>query len=199
MTYAEALQQLKDGNLRFVENRPARGAQLDRKDRYRLAEGQLPFAVVLGCSDSRVPVETIFDQGFGALFVIRIAGNVVSDTQIGSVEFAIEQFGTPLVVVLGHSDCGAILATLEAARKPSDFSSPNVRSIVDRIKPCLEAITLEDEEAAAKAVRANVKQSVVSLLTMSDILARKVDAGELAIIGAEYNLDSGHVEFIAEG
>src|SRR5581483_1481045 len=135
LTASEALERLREGNRRFVRGwhtsdaTPARLAEL--------ATGQEPFAVILGCSDSRVPVEIVFDQGLGDLFVIRIAGNVVAPSGIGSVEFAAARFGTRLVVVLGHSRCGAVLATLEELRRPSENQSRNLRSIVDRVRPAL--------------------------------------------------------------
>src|SRR5437764_10926331 len=136
ITASETLNRLRDGNRRFVES-TAMGNQGHRAS---LAAGQEPFAIVLGCSDARVPAELVFDQGLGDLFVIRVAGNIVAPSQVGSVEFAASHFGTRLVVVLGHSQCGAILATLEELQQPSERQSRNLRAIVDRIRPSVEAL-----------------------------------------------------------
>src|ERR1700736_515694 len=131
----EAQERLREGNLRFSANVRGSDAFVSHTRRVELAAGQQPFAIILGCSDSRVPAEIVFDQGLGDLFVIRVAGNIVASSQIGSVEFAAERFGTPLVVVLGHSRCGAVLATLEELMRPREKQSRNLRSIVDRIRP----------------------------------------------------------------
>src|SRR6202165_6320671 len=131
----EALERLREGNLRFAANVRGSDAFVSHTRRVELAAGQQPFAIILGCSDSRVPAEIIFDQGLGDLFVIRVAGNIVAPSQVGSVEFAAERFDTPLVVVLGHSRCGAVLATLEELTRPRENQSRNLRSIVDRIRP----------------------------------------------------------------
>src|ERR1700761_5876610 len=136
----EALKLLREGNQRFVSEIPNRDTVESRARRLELAKGQEPFAAILGCSDSRVPVEIIFDQGLGDLFVIRVAGNIVAPSQVGSVEFAAEQFGTRLVVVLGHSNCGAINVTLEQLAKPSEHQSRNLHSIVDLIRPSIEGL-----------------------------------------------------------
>src|ERR671911_2640897 len=131
----EALERLREGNARFASNMASSGALLSHTQRAALAGGQQPFAIILGCSDSRVPAEIVFDQGLGDLFVIRVAGNIVAPSQVGSVEFAAEKFGTRLVVVLGHTYCGAVAATLEELQRPSETQSRNLRSIVDRIRP----------------------------------------------------------------
>src|SRR5207248_50827 len=128
------------GNLRFVSNTRAPDEFLSRARRLELTQSQAPFAIVLGCSDSRVPAEIVFDQGLGDLFVIRVAGNIVAPSQVGSVEFAAERYGTRLVVVLGHSQCGAILATLEELQRSSDHQSRNLRAIVDRVRPSVEGL-----------------------------------------------------------
>ncbi len=132
--------------------------------RKELVAGQQPFAIVLGCSDSRVPAEIVFDQGLGDLFVIRVAGNIVAPSQVGSVEFAAERFGTRLVVVLGHSRCGAVLATLEELGRPTEGPSRNLRSIVDRIRPAVEALLAtglrhDPDVLMRQAVRANIRAS----------------------------------------
>jgi carbonic anhydrase len=161
---------------------------------------QAPFAIVLGCSDARVPAEIVFDQGLGDLFVIRVAGNIVASSQVGSIEFAAERFGTPLVVVLGHSQCGAILATLEELRRPKANQSRNLRSIVDRIRPSVEVLLAtelrHDHDALVRqAVRNNVRVSVNHLRHGSEVLEDLVEERGLVIVGAEYSLDTGIVEF----
>ena len=193
----KALERLREGNRRFITGTPKRDA---RPRFWRDEDEQEPFAIVLGCSDSRVPAEIVFDQGLGDLFVIRVAGNIVAPSQIGSVEFAAERFGTRLVVVLGHSRCGAILATLEELRQPIESQSRNLRSIVDRIRPSVEALlrseVQHDQDALVEhAVRANVSASVKHLREGSEILERLVQREGLRVIGAEYSLGTGEVEF----
>ena len=195
----EALDRLREGNRRFVAN--ARGA--DAKTQVRPAEvaaGQEPFAIILGCSDSRVPAEIVFDQGLGDLFVIRVAGNIVAPSQIGSAEFAATTFGTRLVVILGHSQCGAIHATLEQLQTPSEDRSPNLRSIVDFIRPSIEPLLDQrlghDTDAIVqKAVRANVRTSMAQMHHGSRILEDLERDEGLIIVGAEYSLDTGLVDF----
>ncbi len=199
MSAREALDRIRTGNRRFAAG-SAGGAGASLGRRTELAEGQEPFAVILGCSDSRVPAEIVFDQGLGDLFVIRVAGNVVAPSQIGSVEFAVERFGTPLVVLLGHSRCGAVLATLDELTRPTERQSRNLRSIVDRVRPSVEALLateLRHDPAAlvAQAVRANVRASVSHLRHGSQILEQCIQDGRLAVVGAEYSLESGIVEF----
>jgi carbonic anhydrase len=200
---AEALQRLKAGNARFVSGVRSIDALLTHTKLDELAEGQRPFAVILGCSDSRVPVEIVFDQGLGDLFVIRVAGNVVAPSQIGSIEFATAMFSTALVVVLGHSRCGAVQATLEELRSPAEQQSPNLKSIVDRIRPAVSTVLAEQAECEAGdlerlAIRENVRASVEALKHGSDILEDLVAGGKLLIVGAEYSLDTGVVDFFAE-
>jgi carbonic anhydrase len=173
---------------------------LSHARRGELAAGQEPFAIILGCSDSRVPAEGVFDQGLGDLFVIRVAGNIVAPSQIGSVEFAAARFGTQLVVVLGHSHCGAITATIEELQRPTHNQSRNLRSIVDRVRPSVEpllATPLKDDPEALmrKAVRANVRASANQLRHGSVILEELSAKGELLVVGAEYSLDTGIVDF----
>jgi carbonic anhydrase len=196
----EALERLREGNRRFVSNVRSPDALAGQSRRDELAAGQEPFAIILGCSDSRVPAEIVFDRGLGDLFVIRVAGNIVAPSQIGSVEFAAERFGTRLVVVLGHSSCGAILATLEDLRLPSGDHSRNLRSIVDRIRPSVEALwTTElrhDPEALVRqAVRANIRASANHLRHGSEILEQLIETDGLLVVGAEYSLETGLVEF----
>lgn len=200
ITGPEALERLRLGNRRFA----AGGRSLERVAgealRLDLVGGQAPFAIVLGCSDSRVPTEIVFDQGLGDLFVIRVAGNIVAPSQVGSVEFAAGQFGTPLVVVLGHSRCGAVQATLEELRQPSESQSPNLRSIVERVRPAVEPLLstrlIDDPSALERAaVRANVRASVAQLRRGSELLEQLVERGNLLIVGAEYALETGVVDF----
>jgi carbonic anhydrase len=195
-----ALARLKEGNRRFATGEEGTRTGLSHPARRaELVAGQRPFAIVLGCSDSRVPAEIVFDQGLGDLFVIRVAGNVVAPSQVGSVEFAAERFGTRLVVVLGHSQCGAILATLEALRQPDGRHSPNLRSIVDRIRPSVEGLWATDlakdpDAFAREAVRAHVRVSANQLRHGSEVLERLIEREGLLVVGAEYALESGVVE-----
>ncbi len=200
VTAQQALQRLKEGNRRFVERVRNQQAALGASPQIHLTQEQKPFAIVLGCSDARVPAELVFDQGLGDLFVIRVAGNIVAPSLIGSVEFAAEQFDTRLVVVLGHSRCGAIQATLEQLRRPAENQSPNIRSIVDRVRPSIEGLLkteLRNDEAALvrQAVRANVGVSVSHLRYGSDVLERLIQNDGLAVVGAEYSLETGEVDF----
>ena len=196
----EALQRLREGNRRFASDTMSRETVPNHARRADLVSGQEPFAIILGCSDSRVPAEIVFDQGLGDLFVIRVAGNVVAPSQVGSVEFAATRFGTRLVVVLGHSQCGAITATLEELQRPAASQSRNLRSIVDRIRPSVatlfESQLRDDTEALVHhAVRANVRASVSHLRHGSEVLERLIDREGLLIVGAEYSLETGIVEF----
>jgi carbonic anhydrase len=196
----EALQRLREGNLRFVDDTRASESLISPRRRAELAAGQEPFAVILGCSDSRVPVEIVFDQGLGDLFVIRVAGNVVAPSQIGSVEFAAERFLTRLVVVLGHSRCGVIQATLEQLQGPTERRSRNVHSIVNRVRPSVEGL-LEtglryDQDALIHhAVRANVRASADHLRHGSQVIEQLIQTEGLLVVGAEYSLETGVVEF----
>ena len=196
----DALDRLREGNVRFASD--ARGPEVfcghDR--RTELASGQDPFAIILGCSDSRVPAEIIFDQGLGDLFVIRVAGNIVAPSQVGSVEFAAARFSTNLVVVLGHSQCGAIAATLEELQRPEENQSRNLRSIVDRVRPSVEALLgteLRNDlpALAAAAIRANIRASVNHLRHGSEVLEQLIRDQGLVIVGAEYSLETGLVDF----
>lgn len=201
-TADQALQLLKDGNARFIES-------LKNPETTLLASNALtqvhdPFAIILGCSDARVPAEIVFDQGLGDLFVIRVAGNVVAPSQIGSVEFATEKFGTKLVVVLGHSQCGAVTACVETLINPDQHISPNLRSIVDRIRPSVynlhEIYTaggqdMDADELIERGIKANVRMSVSQIKHGSRILEDAVDSGQLMIVGAVYDLDTGVVKF----
>jgi carbonic anhydrase len=193
-----ALAALREGNGRFVAE--LRAAHSVRTRRLELPAGQEPLAIILGCSDARVPAEIVFDQGLGDLFVIRVAGNVVAPSQIGSVEFAAAAFGTRLVVVLGHSNCGAIHATLDQLTRPTQDQSPNLRSIVNRIRPAVEGLIERgagsDRDALVhQAVRANIRMSADHLRHGSEVLEQAIEQDGLLVVGAEYSLESGVVDF----
>ena len=200
LTALDALQRLREGNRRFASGVRSFDAFMGEARRNEIVTGQEPFAVILGCSDSRVPVEIVFDQGLGDLFVIRVAGNIVASSQIGSVEFAAERFGTRLVVVLGHTRCGAVQATLEELQLSADSQSGNLRSIVDRIRPAVEGLLVtelrNDREALVRqAVRANVRVSANYLRYGSQILEQLIRKDGLIVVGAEYSLETGLVDF----
>jgi carbonic anhydrase len=196
----DALALLRDGNRRFVADVRGHDTLPSRARRIELAAGQEPFAAILGCSDSRVPVEIVFDQGLGDLFVIRVAGNIVAPSLIGSVEFAAEQFGTRLVVVLGHSRCGAIEATLEQLQRPKENQSRNLHSIVDLVRPSIENLLATDlrydlDALVREAVRANIRASVKHLRHGSEIIEHLIHEDGLLVVGAEYSLETGEVDF----
>ncbi|HET9777498.1 MAG TPA: carbonic anhydrase [Gemmatimonadaceae bacterium] len=195
----EALERLREGNQRFAANIRGIDAFISHTKRAELASGQQPFAIILGCSDSRVPSEIVFDQGLGDLFVIRVAGNIVAPSQVGSVEFAAEAYSTKLVVVMGHTQCGAILSTLAALRSPGKYSH-NLRSIVDRVRPSVEALLgtdlSKDENALVRAaVRANIRASTNHLRHGSQVLEDLIRNNGLMVVGAEYSLETGVVDF----
>jgi len=197
----EALKRLQDGNRRFVANTRNFDAPEHHNRRAELAAGQQPFAIILGCSDSRVPAELVFDQGLGDLFVIRVAGNIVAPSQVGSVEFAAARYDTRLVVVLGHSQCGAILATLEELQRPTENQSRNLSSIVDRIRPSVEGLLKthpsdDMDGLVERAVRANIHVSVDHLRRGSEVLEQLIRDEGLLVVGAEYSLETGVVEFL---
>lgn len=196
----EALARLREGNTRFVAEARAGQDRAGRERRISLTERQEPFAIILGCSDSRVPAEIVFDQGLGDLFVIRVAGNIVAPSQIGSVEFAAERFHTRLVVVLGHTQCGAILATVEDLENPNVHASQHLNSIVDRVRPSVETLLhtplAHDHDAlVAHAIRANVRAAANQLRHGSALLETLIATQGLVVVGAEYSLETGEVEF----
>lgn len=200
LTASQALHRLQEGNARFAAGVRSLESLTSQARRAELLGEHYPFAIVLGCSDARVPAELVFDQGLGDLFVIRVAGNIVSPSQVGSVEFAAERFGTPLVVVLGHTQCGAVTATLEEIRRRSS-SSPNLRSIVDRIRPTVETLlatglAADEPRLLREAVRANVRTSADHLRHGSALLESLIQSGRLAVVGAEYSLETGEVSFL---
>ncbi len=196
----EALQRLIEGNKQFVSSRNLPPSALSQTVRAELVDGQMPFAIILGCSDSRVPAEIVFGQGLGDLFVIRVAGNIVAPSQIGSVEFAVSLFHTRLVIVLGHTNCGAIKATLNALKNDDLNASKNIHAIVNRIKPTVESLMstdlINDKDALEhEAMRANVRASANQLRHGSEIIERMVEEDNLMIVGAEYLLETGVVNF----
>jgi carbonic anhydrase len=196
---AEALRRLQEGNRRFVFGSGTRDLILEHRRRRQLATDQAPFAILLGCSDSRVPAEMVFDQGLGDLFVIRVAGNIVSPSQVGSVEFAADQFGVRLVVVLGHSQCGAIKASLAERDQPSGNRSPNLEFIVNSILPALNAVQPVEGESPdallSRAVRENIRASARHLRQGSALLEQLIRDIGLRVVGAEYSLETGVVDF----
>jgi len=200
---AAALQKLREGNTRFAAHARGTGTLLTAARRAKFTVAQEPFAIVLGCSDSRVPVEIVFNQGPGDLFVIRVAGNIVAPSLVGSVEFAADRFGTRLVVVMGHSSCGAIAATIEELHRPTTNHSPNQRAIVDKIRPGVEELVKKKESEGALAVEhaamtANVLASVNQLRHGSAIIEGLIESDGLVVIGAWYSLETGKVEFLDE-
>ncbi|HLK90219.1 MAG TPA: carbonic anhydrase [Polyangia bacterium] len=199
MPAAEALERLKAGNGRYLQNVRSVDSMLSHSKR-DISAPQLPFAVVVGCSDSRAPAEIVFDQGLGDLFVIRVAGNIVAPSQIGSVEFAAERFGTQLVVVMGHTNCGAIAATIEAITGAAGGASRNLMSIVNRVRPAVEGLMSTDLARDSvrlhrEAMRANVRASVNQLRHGSEVLERLAHEGGLAVVGSELDLSTGEVRF----
>ncbi len=196
----EALDRLREGNARFVADDADSTSVISQQRRKELVAEQRPFAIILGCSDSRVPAELVFDQGLGDLFVIRVAGNIVAPSQIGSIEFAADQFGTRLVVVMGHSSCGAVSATLSELQNATRAPSPNLRAIVDHIRPSVEGLLETDlrdkpDELIHQAVRANVRAAANHLRHGSRILEDLSRDDGLLVVGAEYSLETGKVDF----
>lgn len=196
----EALQFLQEGNERFIAGFRSSSSKPSQQQRDRLVERQNPIAIILGCSDSRVPAEMVFDQGLGDLFVIRVAGNVVAPSQVASVEFAADRFQTRLVVVMGHSNCGAVLATIEELQLPVSSRSPNLHAIVGRIQPSVESLMDTDlknnsDKLLEMAIRANIRSSANHLRHGSPILEDLIQTNGLLVVGAEYSLETGKVDF----
>jgi len=188
----QALEKLKAGNQKYVnsDNTPA--------NHEYIAE-QKPFAVVLSCADSRVPAEAIFNQGVGDIFVVRVAGNIATPSQIGSIEFACENFGSSLIVVLGHSGCGAIKASIGCSENGTDGLSPSLKSIVDEILPAIEPVLnnaeIKPAELLQASTKANVEKTILDITNKSSLLKGLVDQGNLEIIGAEFSVETGLVNF----
>lgn len=200
----EALERLREGNKRFVASIGNGESLLKATRRIELIAEQEPVAIILGCSDARVPAEIVFDQGLGDLFVIRVAGNIVAPSQVGSVEFAAQRFGTRLVVVLGHTQCGAIQATLDELRRPVENQSRNLTSIVERVRPSVEGLIGTDlrhdlPALAAQAIRSNVMVSVSHLRYGSAVLENLIRNDGLMVVGAEYSIETGVVDFFDGG
>jgi carbonic anhydrase len=198
-TAREALIRLREGNYRFISKMSGSDEFATHTRPSELPLVPEPFAIILGCSDARVPAEIIFDQGLGDLFVIRVAGNIVSPSQVGSVEFAAGRYGTRLVVVLGHSQCGAIAATLEELQRPAE-TSQNLLSIVNRVRPSMEGLFATDlrhnlDELVRQATRANIRASVDHLRHGSQLLEQLIQQSGLLVVGAEYSVETGAVEF----
>ena len=197
---AEALQRLKTGNQRFAANTRDTSSLAKQAHRADLAKSQTPFAIVLGCADSRVPAEIVFDQGLGDLFVVRVAGNIVAPSLLGSIEFAAASFNVKLVVVLGHTRCGAIQATIDTLKQPSTKHSPSLQTIVNSIQPSVEPLLETDvaednDKLVEAAIRANIRASVSHLQQGSEVLEGLIDNDDLRIVGAEYSLETGLVDF----
>jgi carbonic anhydrase len=196
----DALTRLQEGNRRFTTILRDSKGFLSGTGQPQLIQTQEPIAIILGCSDARVPAEIVFDQGLGDLFVIRVAGNIVAPSQVGSVEFAAARFGTRLVVVMGHSRCGAIAATLEELQRPGETQSANLRSIVDRVRPSVESLLETDlrrdlDKLSEQAVRLNIRASANHLRHGSAILEQLIREEGLLVVGAEYSLETGEVDF----
>ena len=197
---AEALQRLKTGNQRFAANTRDTSSLTKQAHRADLAKSQTPFAIVLGCADSRVPAEIVFDQGLGDLFVVRVAGNIVAPSLLGSIEFAAASFNVKLVVVLGHTRCGAIQATIDTLKQPSTKHSPSLQTIVNSIQPSVETLLETDvaednDKLVEAAIRANIRASVSHLQQGSEVLEGLIANDDLRIVGAEYSLETGLVDF----
>lgn len=196
----DALQKLIDGNLRYTHAKSDATDRISSAKHHKVILEQEPFAVILGCSDSRVPAELVFDQGIGDLFVVRVAGNIATPSQIGSIEFACQHFNTQLVVVLGHTRCGAVSATLDSLNNDAEGISENLAAIVDSVKTTAVRVVAENssaskEELLSKATEANIEQSVRQLEQSSDILRSLIGSEQLKIVGAEYSIETGQVNF----
>ena len=201
----EALQKLMDGNKRYVDNKPTNASMSDTATRTSLAKSQKPYAVILSCSDSRVPPEVIFDKGLGEVFVVRVAGNIPDPIVLGSIEYAVEHLGSPLIMVLGHERCGAVTATVESKGKST--GSTNIDAIVKAIEPNVKLAAKDcsackgDKKCAETkksdfvecVIDANVKTVAANLTKNSKILKHMVEEKKIKIISAKYDLDDGIV------
>jgi carbonic anhydrase len=195
MTPNDALQHLIDGNRRYAAGRPLH-AHHSAAERRQVAERQHPFAVVLGCADSRVPVEVVFDQGLGDLFVVRSAGQVLDDAIVGSIELAVREFGVPLVLVLGHERCGAVQAALDVVPTHGEPLG-HVDWVLRAIRPAVRTVAGHPGDALQNAVRANVEMVAGALRSSEPVLAKRVRGGALRVVGADYHLDDGLVQIVA--
>ena len=192
-----ALKALKEGNLRYQSGQRNADSRITPERREELSTGQAPDAIILGCADSRVPAEIIFDQGLGDLFVVRVAGNIATSEGIGSIEYAIEHLGSRLIVVLGHSSCGAVQATIGELKQASEGISPNIQSLVDEIGPAISQLVEagDTDELLGNSIRANVSATLKTLASKSEIIQARMEAEEVLIVGAEYSLANGVVDF----
>jgi len=188
---AEAISKLKEGNGRYASGNLQHPGQTTER-RAELAKSQHPFAIIVSCSDSRVPPEIVFDQGLGDLFVVRVAGNVIDDHSQGSIEYAVDHLAVRLIVVLGHQSCGAVKAAKETIAAKTKATA-HIQSLITAIQPAVEATINGDLDATVKA---NVKDVVQALSSSTPILKPKVDSGEVQVIGAYYSLDTGSVTFL---
>jgi carbonic anhydrase len=190
---AEAISKLKEGNGRYTSGNPQHPGQTTER-RTELAKTQHPFAGIVSCSDSRVPPEIIFDQGLGDLFIVRVAGNVINDEGLGSIEYTVDHLGTRLILVLGHQSCGAVKAARETIAAKGKAPG-HIESLVRAIKPAVEATAKDDLDATVKA---NVKNVVQALRSSTPILKAEVDSGKIQVVGGYYSLDTGAVTFLDE-
>ncbi|MFP4129456.1 MAG: carbonic anhydrase [Halorhodospira sp.] len=194
----QALARLRAGNRRFTADGATPSGRVDAARRAELRQGQRPFAAVLACADSRVPPELVFEQGLGELFVTRVAGNIATPSQLGSLEFAAEELGVRLVVVLGHTGCGAVGATLQALRASGPPPSEGLRTVVDGVRPAVAPLLgqgLDEAALRARAERENVRHACRTLREGSPVLARLRSQAGLAVLGAAYSLETGEVAF----
>ena len=194
VTPGEAVARLIAGNRRFITGH-ARHPHQSLKDLHDLAAGQHPFAITVGCADSRVSPEVLFDQGLGDIFDNRVAGNIVDDLLLGSIEFAVEEFGSPLIVILGHERCGAINATINAIETGGEAPG-HIGVIVEALRPIIEPVLTQPGDKTENAVRANIHAQAAELVTRSELIAEHIEAGELRIVGARYDLDDGRVTLV---
>jgi carbonic anhydrase len=195
--YQEALTRLQEGNLRFANDVRSLASFASAAQRAALAEGQSPFAVILSCADSRVPAEMVFDQGLGTLFVVRVAGNVVAPSLVGSIEYAVQALGVQLVMVMGHTRCGAVKATVDHLDRSASVGSVNVLDIVGRISPAVAPLIgscTDKNTLLSLATRANVQASTSQLRTCSPLLNERLKSDTLLVVGAEYSLETGRVD-----
>lgn len=203
---SEALTRLIEGNQRFVNNTVSVNSITHEQRRLQNINGQSPYAIILSCSDSRVPSEIVFDQGLGDLFIIRVAGNVVAPSIIGSIEFAASTFGTQLVVVMGHTNCGAVSAALDIEQNRKGVPSENIRDIINRILPSIKPIVrnskinpqLSKEIILKECIQANTMASINEIRYGSKIIESLIENKKLAIVGAEYSLETGKVTFFED-
>ncbi len=193
LTPDQALTQLLRGNERFVAGWPDHPNQSARRRREVAETGQQPYAILLSCADSRVPPEIIFDQGLGDLFVIRVAGNVLDEVVLGTIEYAVEHLHVPLVVVLGHDKCGAVTAAVERAPTNS-----HVQAVVDALQPALTLAEAQGGDRVSAVIDANIRHALKTLRASEPVLSEALAAGHIQIVGARYNLDSGEVKLIPD-